>query len=165
MIKLTPKFRGEIFKKGYDKASRAEYLKAMTEAMSILETAVATNTPVGVSGALQGGIRGTVLTHLRGEVGIEGPASKYGEIIEKGRGSTTRSQGGVSWEPIKLWVRRIIRPPAKKLDSVTYLVWRKIHRKGFKGKFMFRDAERKLKTRVINMFRIATKRIERRLSK
>ena len=161
MIKMTPKFRGEIWKGGYDKVSKSEYKKAMTEAMQVLETEVALNTPIGVGGHLQGGIRGTVLTHLRGVVGVEGPASKYGDVVEKGR------RPG-KWPPrdaIELWVRRIIRPLKEELNSVAFLVQRKIGKKGFKGKFMFRDAEKKLKTRVINMFRIATKRIERRLSK
>ena len=160
MIKLTAKFKGEIFKHGYEKASRIEYLKAMTEAMNILETEVAQNTPVGVGGVLQGGIRGTVQTHLRGVVGVEGPASKYGDVIERGRRPGR-------WPPrdaIELWVKRIIKPEAKKLKSMAFLVQRKVGKIGFKSKFMFRDAERKLKVRVINMFKIATKRIERRLS-
>jgi len=183
LLKFTPKFRGEVFKGGYEKIAKSEYKKAMTEAMNVLETEVAKNTPVGVGGTLRAGVRGQVITHLRGEVGIEGGGAKYGEIIEVGRNPGPISREGM--KSLELWVKRVINPAVlarsiktrratrqlkgKKADralaSTTFVVGRKIREEGFEGKFMFRDAEKKLKKRVINMFNTAVKRIERRLSK
>ena len=147
--------------RGRNAADSADVNIIKVNASDKLETEVAINTPVGVGGTLRAGIRGTVITHLRGEVGVEGAASKYGDVVERGRRPGR-------WPPrdaIELWVKRIIKPEPKKLKSMAFLVQRKVGKIGFKGKFMFRDAEKKLKTRVTNMFRIATKRIERRLSK
>ena len=189
MIKFSLKFTGNTKKLLQAReVINDEFLVAMTSSQLILETDVAQNTPTGVGGTLKLGIHGKVIDAFHGIVGVEGAGAKYGDIVEMGRRAKPISKEGV--ESLRLWVIRKLQPEAlamsikthkvnkkisekgkrggnprkRAIDSVTYLVARKIRKKGFKGKFMFRNAERKLKNNIIRMFEDAKNRVERLLS-
>ena len=189
MINFKWKWTGS-FPKEFASVVKEEFTKAMLESVKGLETEVAQGTPVGVGlgGHLRTAIRGEVLTHLRGVVAVTGASAKYGDIIEIGRRPGPISKEGVA--SIMLWVRRKLRPDVlaverltrratkrittkgkrggnpreRAIKSVTFLVARKIREKGFKGKFMFQKAEKKMARRIAQRFEQAKETVERLMS-
>ena len=153
------KTRGPVFDGRFNGIMDKEYRGAMTDSIYKLENEIAKNTPVGVTGILRAGIQGRVVSPYRGRVGVVGAAAKYGDIRERGRRPGPVSREGQ--ESIALWVKRKLQiRNEKELKSVAYLVTRKIRKKGYKGAFMFKNAEKKLRGWVIRRFEIATKRLE-----
>lgn len=163
------KFTGLFFRpaKVRKMASHA-LLRAMTTSVAILETEIKVDTPVGVSGNARSGVVGRVINSHRGIVAATGPAAKYWPLIEGGRKPTGGSGigGGMSKSlaPIRLWVKRVIAPGDKMLDSVTFLVFRKIHQKGFKGKEIFKKNEKAARRYIQKIFKREMKRVEKKLS-
>lgn len=159
MIKISTKFKGPIWTRQGLRIMRREFGRAMTEVVTLTESEVAQGTPVGATGLLRTGITGLVLDSTKGIVKVAGPSSVYGDIVEKGR----RAGRFPPVDAIALWVKRKLRPPAKELKSVSFLVARKIARQGYKGAFMFRNAERTMKRQIIARFQQAKLIIERKL--
>jgi len=137
-----------------------EIRRAIQESLIVLQREVATNTPVGVTGTLRAGIARRMITNRKGEVSVRGPAQKYADIREVGRLPGKMPPH----EPLELWVKRKLRPAKDKLKSATFLVRRKIGRAGYRGAFMFRDAENKKRNEVLRILRRGIQRFERRVS-
>lgn len=102
-------------------------------------------TPQGATSLLRSSTvydRTTFMGKPAGFVGPSGAASRYAYWVEEGR-----KPGKMPPEaPIAYWVRRVLRPPADELGSVTYLVRRAIGKKGTKATHYIRetaDAHRK----------------------
>lgn len=169
-INLKAIFRGRAFN---DEQRTSVVNKYMERGMTIVVEKGATDVkmgiPVGVTGNARSGVRGEVIHAHRGVISETGPAVRYIDNIEGGRKPTESGVRGVSgesisFEPIKLWVKRIIKPGKKKLDSVAFLVYRKIHEKGYEGVHAFEKAEEKLKPFALRIFKREIKSAERELS-
>lgn len=159
MIKLDVKITSPTnldFVKIFDEEVR----RAIQESLIVLQREVATNTPVGVTGTLRAGIARRMITNRKGEVAVRGPAQKYADIREVGRLPGKMPPH----EPLELWVKRKLRPAKDKLKSATFLVRRKIGRAGYRGAFMFRDAENKKRNEVLRILRRGIHRFEKRVS-
>jgi hypothetical protein len=119
------------------------------EACSFLHREVAKRTPQGRYGA-QGGLiqsiqkgkivgKGTPL--VKGSVVT---ASKYGEVIEKGRrpgkGIASAAAGDKYVSPLLPWIETKLGISGKEAERVAYLIGRKIKLQGFEGRHMFEKA-------------------------
>ena len=116
-------------------------LRTMVETDLLLQRETIARTPVGVGGG--GGLRGSYATRERlvsGSVvlGEVGSPLAHAPVIELGRGPGPISKAGM--QSLREWVRQKLDVADKDLPSVTYLVARKIRRRGFKGKGMFKQA-------------------------
>jgi len=160
-LQIKAKFTGPIFNGKFKGIMRKIYKDAITELVLTGETLVSEGTPVGVTGFARAGIQGKVIRHNLGAVQATGPGAKYIDVIEGGRASGRRFP---PVDEIMLWVRRKLRVPPSELKSVTYLVGRKIAKKGIKGKFMFAKAERKMVRRIRRRIELANTQIEKKLS-
>ena len=102
-----------------------------------------------------------MINSFHGEVGAVGPSSVYWPIIEQGR----RAGSFPPVDAIRLWVKRKLGiNEERQMKQVAYLVGRKIARLGIPGKFVFRNAERKLRGQIMRRFARAAANIGRRLS-
>lgn len=171
MIRVKSEFTGKMWKPAARRqVMEREELRAMTTVVKLGETRVKLGTPVGVTGFARASIRGMVKSGRLGEIVSLGAAKDYIDVVEFGRSPTknpigTDLQSSPSWPPIRLWVKRIIRPSADMLESVARMVFFKIHRVGFKGKKMFTKAEPHVKRDAKREFDKARRRIERELGK
>lgn len=159
MIQLRINITGDTnanFAKIFDE----EIARAINESLILLQAEVRRNTPVGVTSNLRTGVHRRMISPYKGEVGVVGPAQTYADIREVGRRPGKMPPN----EPIELWVKRKMRPAKDKLKSTTFLVRRKIGRQGYRGAFMFINAENKLRGRVLKILRAGVRRFERRVS-
>ena len=119
---------------------------AMNESLAMLKGMVQERTPVD-----RGILRGSIFTELRGEpanlrgIVAPGPATKeYAPVMELGR------KPGGKMPPVSAiaaWAHR------KGIMISAFVLARSIARKGIKGHFMFRDAARKGKGRVLAIWK------------
>lgn len=159
MIQLKVKVTGKT-NANFSKIFDEEIRRSINESLILLQAEIRKNTPVGVTSNLRTGINRRLISNRKGEVGVIGPAQTYADIREVGRRPGKMPPN----EPIELWVKRKLRPTKDKLKSATYLVRRKIGRQGYRGAFMFRNAENKLRSRVLKILRNGVRRFEQRVS-
>ena len=122
----------------YPKETENEAKATMNIIVNRLQNEVIQRTPRGVGGAagLAGSIFGEVQTLGKSITGIVGTPLEYGQVVELGRMPGKYPPVGA----LLSWVEKILGYSGKEAKSVEYLVARKIAKKGYKGKFMFRDA-------------------------
>lgn len=79
----------------------------------------------------------------------EGSTEGYASYVEYGRGPTKKAGQIPLRTTLKAWVHRKLGIPyGKELDSATFLIARKIHRKGTKAQPFFNPAVKKLEDKV-----------------
>lgn len=79
----------------------------------------------------------------------EGSSEGYATHVEYGRGPTKKAGAIPLRTTLKSWVHRKLGIPyGKALDSATYLIARKIHRKGTKAQPFFIPAVRKFEEKI-----------------
>src|SRR3972149_2561531 len=174
MIAFNVKVTGKLKDKSWVKDYKALIAREMKRNLLIVEREVERNTPVGVAGALRAGVTSKLVAWNHGRVAVAGPATKYAEIREKGR----RPGRFPPPDAIALWLKRTdrgrayvaaiaakykIKNAASALKQAAFLKARAIARQGYKGAFMFREAERRTKARVIANFKSALARWRARL--
>ena len=82
----------------------------------------------------------------------EGSSEGYASHVEYGRGPTKKAGQIPLRTTLKAWVHRKLGIPyGKELDSATFLIARKIHRKGTKAPPFFNPAVKKFEERVSNI--------------
>ena len=82
----------------------------------------------------------------------EGSTEGYAAHVEYGRGPTKKAGQIPLRTTLKAWVHRKLGIPyGKELESATYLIARKIHRKGTKAQPFFNPAVKKFEERVSNI--------------
>lgn len=144
------------------KVYQAEIKKFIQKSCLLLEQEVARGTPVGVTGTLRAGVRSKLISYNHGRVGVEGPGARYAPFAEAGR-----SRGKMPpVDAIALWLRRTdkgqryvraikaayrIKSDKQALRQAAFLKARAIGRRGTKGAFMFKEAEKKMKPRILQM--------------
>ena len=115
--------------------------QAITDATLFLDAMVKARTPQGVNGA-QGGLLGSIQNEVvgKGTVLIKGvvmSAHPTAEVIEKGR----KPGKGVPSGVLREWIEKKLGIVGEKeLNSVEFLIRRKIKAKGFEGAHMFEQA-------------------------
>lgn len=99
--------------------------------------------PAGVSSA-GGGLRGSIFTEQRGtpdrRAQIIGSGLFYAPIVEEGRRPGRRPPA----DALRLWVTRKLGIVGERVTQVSYLVARKIGRRGYPGFKMFARAAQQL---------------------
>lgn len=174
MIRIKTKTSGA----GFDgvatrKITEKEYRRAMFKSVTLGETTIAGLAPVGATAHLRQGIVGKVKSPFQGVVGIAGPASKYGDIRERGR----RPGRFPPPDAIEYWLQRSNRgkafvasiaadydlKPAAALKAATFLKSRGIARHGYRGAWMFKKGEKRIRPKVLKFFRNATDRLARQM--
>lgn len=153
---------------------RTEYEKAMRESVTFGEAQIAPRTPVGVTGHTRQGIVGKVINPLHGEIGIQGPASRYGEFVESGR----RPGKFPPSAAIELWLRRTdrgrrfvasvkakygIKTNDAALKQATFLKQKGIGRRGTRGAFMFKESVNAIAADAQRNFQSAIVKIEKQV--
>ena len=79
----------------------------------------------------------------------EGSSEGYASHVEYGRGPTKKAGQIPLRTTLKAWVHRKLGIPyGKELESTTYLIARKIHRKGTKAQPFFNPAVKKFEEKV-----------------
>ena len=79
----------------------------------------------------------------------EGSSEGYASYVEYGRGPTKKAGQIPLRTTLKAWVHRKLGIPyGKELESATYLIARKIHRKGTKAQPFFNPAVKKFEEKV-----------------
>lgn len=82
----------------------------------------------------------------------EGSSEGYASYVEYGRGPTKQAGQIPLRTTLKAWVHRKLGIPyGKELDSATFLIARKIHRKGTKAQPFFAPAVKKFEEKVSNI--------------
>ena len=82
----------------------------------------------------------------------EDSSEGYASHVEYGRGPTKKAGQIPLRTTLKAWVHRKLGIPyGKELESATYLIARKIHRKGTKAQPFFNPAVKKFEERVSNI--------------
>ncbi len=82
----------------------------------------------------------------------QGSNEGYATFVEYGRGPTKQAGQIPLRTTLKAWVHRKLGIPyGKELDSATYLIARKIHRKGTKAQPFFTPAVQKFEEKVSNI--------------
>ena len=116
---------------------------AMYQSVLPLQNAVASRTPVGVTGNARANVKqevyGSAMDNIYGEV-FMASSIVYGRPLEYGAKPHWPNKGA-----LELWVRRKLGVPEDQVASVAYLIGRKIAGEakgkpgGTKGAHMFRD--------------------------
>lgn len=79
----------------------------------------------------------------------EGSSEGYASFVEYGRGPTKQAGQIPLRTTLKAWVHRKLGIPyGKELDSATFLIARKIHRKGTKAQPFFTPAVKKFEEKI-----------------
>lgn len=156
-VTLRFKLSGPLLEGKYAAMFDREMLRATQESVKLVAGRIRAKSPMGATKKLKTGIRGRALSPFRGVIKVEGPAAKYAEFRELGR----RAGRWPPVEPIRKWVRVILRPPRRELDKVTFLVRRKIGEEGYKGAHFFRSTAAKSEKDVQRIFDRAVRRFER----
>lgn len=140
---------GPIFEKKLREGTVVQIFRtAMRKAVVLLERNIKQRTPLS-DGILKRSISGDVI-HSGGVFrGIVGSHLKYALPVERG---IRPNRGFPNIKSLKHWVQRQLKPKAEELDSITYLVGRKIQKHGTKGNWMFRDAKRATERQIIRIF-------------
>lgn len=161
--KVTGAFKDDSWKRIYDD----EFKKAMIWSVNTAESEVIKQAVKkglrGVTGHLIGGIRGKVITNYKGSVGVEGAASKYSDVMEKGR----KPGKAPPFKPINviaIWVKRKLGVELENIASVAFLISRKIKAKGIKGRHFFKAAEKIVTPKIDKYYKYTRTKIEKRLS-
>lgn len=169
IIQNTNKTPAEI-----ERIVNANLKLAMDETVFEGERQISIKTPVGVTGHTRQGIVGRVINPLHGEIGIQGPASRYGEFVESGR----RPGKFPPSAAIELWLRRTdkgrrfvaqvksdygIKDNKQALRQATFLKQHGIARRGTRGAFMFKESIRSIAADTEKNFNDAIKKIEKQV--
>jgi len=119
--------------------------------------------PIGESGNLINGI-GTTVTGPKSIRVVPSPVTNpYAVVQELGR---RPRQPGPPLAPILAWVKYKFGVSGKEADSIAFLVRRKLHNKGMKGRFFFRRTRRDIKARKLSesLVRAAIRRWAKRVA-
>ena len=148
----------------YDAIANKHLTDAIDGSLRGIQGLTRINMPVGVSGQARnsidvevrpmgGAVSGRVFSTIR-------KPYPYPLVIEFGR------KPGKMPPPsaLRLWVQRVIKPPAKDLDGIAYLVARSIGRKGIKGRFPLAKAVNRSVTRIGMLFRTALDNIAKEMA-
>lgn len=159
-VTINFKLSGPLLEGKYAAMFDREMLRATQDSVRLVSRNIRAAAPIGATGRLKAGIRGQALSPFRGIIRVEGPAEKYAQFSESGR----RAGRWPPIEPIRRWVRVVLRPPQKMLESVTFLVRRKIGQEGTKGAKFFRSTAVKSEQAVQRIFDRAARRFEKAVS-
>lgn len=148
--------------KAYPVITRQETEAVLGVITARLEAEVARRTPTGVGGeaGLRGSIHGEVTAAAGTVTGVVGTPLEYGEVVELGRRPGTFPPRA----PIELWVRRKLGVPAAEARSVSFLVARKIARRGFPGAHMFEKAWKAHERWAMSELQTIASRVARRVN-
>ena len=139
-----------------------EFEAALLLSTGMLHSEIVDNTPVGASGGSGAGLSGSInydVNRSVGEVtGVVGTANPYAVPVEMG----TRPHFP-PLAPIREWVEARLGVSADEVDSVAFLIARKISREGTQGQFMFRNAFQRLTPNIEATMRSALGRVVQRL--
>jgi hypothetical protein len=135
----------EVVQQGLDRVIAAATL--------LLHAEVVKRTPQGVFGA-QGGLLASIQNQVPGRgtpavKGIVSTASKYGEVIEKGR---TAGKGMPPQGTLLRWIEVKFGVDSRTAQRIEFVVRRKIGQKGFDGAHMFEHALQQNIARVEALF-------------
>ncbi len=132
-----------------DRAFERNFNPAMSKSVMITEALVKTKL---LSSVFRGRLRNSIVSKvvvLPGSkiFGIVGSSLKevYPQVVEHGRRPGRFPDIG----ELKTWVRLKLKVPAKKLDSVTYLIGRRIAKRGIKGKHFLARAYQTAKPAIL----------------
>lgn len=168
-IKRTAGLQDAHIEKTLTEAIRKEILRSLL----LLEKEVAKRTPVGATATLRTGVRGKLTSKTSGKVGVEGAAAKYAEIRELGR----KPGRFPPVDAIALWIKRTPRGRAflneiaqayslkgeRALKSAAFLKARAIAKRGYKGAFMFRNAEKAKRNEILKNFERTLREAEKKI--
>lgn len=172
MIKINTNWTGPLANGKYKDILIQEFDRTMQRAVTATEEAAILEAKGkglrGVTGHLLAGIKGKKISFIYGRVGIEGPASVYGEVMEKGR------KAGSKMPPVDAllrWVQMKFMPSKgitiespRQIKSYAFRIAKSIKAKSITGRHFFRAAERKMKPKIIRMYDTMRIRLESRLS-
>lgn len=160
-VTLNFKLSGPLLEGKYGAMLESEMLRATQDSVRLVSRNIRAKAPIGATGNLKTGIHGRTLDPYKGIVRVEGPAERYAQFAELGR----RAGRWPPVEPIRRWVRIKLRPPRKELNSVTFLVRRKIGQVGTRGARFFRSTAAQSEQAVQRIFERAVRRFEKKVSK
>ena len=144
----------------YDQVATRENRKAMGKAVAIITKAAKENVAVGVSGEARAKIHGEVREAGPGAVlGVVGGYSDHSLVLEKGADPHWPNVRGLA-----MWVLRKLRVASDQVQSVTYLVARKISRRGLHAQPYLEPAFEDNQGKISKFFEKALANIVRRLS-
>lgn len=141
------------------------------EALAVLEVIdsrvtkeVVEKTPRGVGGAagLAGSIHGQVVETGEGFMDRIGTPLEYGAVIELGR-RPGKKRPPIA--PIELWARRKLGLPPDKAKRAAWAIAKAIARKGFEGKFMFKETFEELDGWIMDQLETIPKRVAARINR
>ena len=176
MVTVQVTTPGKIFKRGIEtKIFIDANGQALKHTAFVGAKVIRKNMPKA-TGKTARSVRGRVIDKTRAVIRVEGDRAEIMPLIELGRRPTggggfvarfARALGGggtsKSFRPIKAWVRRVINPA--NLDQVAFLVFRKIHREGFKGQFIFKKSQPTIAKLAGKFFQLEYRKLARELSK
>ena len=176
MIRVQVTTPGKIFKRGLETKIFIDANGHALKRTAFVGAKFIRKTMPKATGKTARSVRGRVIDSKRAVIRVEGDRAEIMPLIELGRRPTggggfiarfTRALGGggssKSFRPIKAWVKRVINPP--NLNQVAFLIFRKIHREGFKGQFIFKKARPTIAKLAGNFFHLEYKKLARELSK
>ena len=176
MVKVQVKFPGKIFNRGITTNIFIDANGQALKRTAFVGAKVRGKNMPKATGKTERNVRGRVIDSKRAVIRVEGDRAEIMPLIELGRRPTggggfiarfTRALGfggnSKSFRPIKAWVKRVINPP--NLDQVAFLVFRKIHEKGFKGQFVFKRSRPTIARLAGNFFQLEYRKLSRELSK
>lgn len=114
--------------KRFKKKSVKDFDRVVADATNKMHSKAVNAAPTGRSGKLRQNVRiagkGVVLSKM-----------DYSAAVEEGTKPHWPNMGD-----LKMWTKKIVRPPAKRLDSVNYLIGRKISKEGTEEQPFMRPA-------------------------
>ena len=144
----------------YDQVATQENRKAMGKAVAIVTKAGKENVAVGVSGEARAKIHGEIREDGPGAVlGVVGGYSDHSLVLEKGADAHWPNLAGLA-----LWVKRKLQVANDRVQSVTYLVARKISKRGLRAQPYLEPAFEDNQDKITKIFEQALANIVRRLT-
>jgi len=164
-IKVDTDFTGLIAKGKHKNLINKELLATMDLATNEGEKEIVLKIKeknlVGVTRHLVDGIRGKVISNIYGRVGIEGPASVYGEVMEKGRHKGSRMPPP---DALERWIYLKVGKSKPEAKQLKFAYAKSISKKGIKGRHYFKEATKILKPKLNSLFDNLKLRLEKKLS-
>ena len=161
-VELSSDFEKAVELLGQYERISDEHLKKATDAsLKLVQGRARTTAPV-----FRGQLRNSITTETRTVAGeitgrvfstIQKPYP-YPVVMEYGR------KPGAKMPPpsaIERWVHLVIKPPARQLKGVAYVVARAIGKRGIKGKFFLTNAVKNSRASIERLFTVAVENISK----
>lgn len=127
--------------KKYSEDVRKGVAREVAKTINEIRNDAVLNTPVHT-----GKLRQSIHSEQSGVTGSVWVGAEYGVDVEQGQKPGRWPNVG----DLMFWVKKKIKPPAKKLRSVTFLIGRKIFERGTQAQQFFEPAIRKYEKRFYN---------------